>query len=183
MTHIITQLDYFRQPVKKKFQLYGSVPDHAAFEIVLKSGQKIALDLAGAEFGSPHCTVMPWNEYEEKYGTDVVRRSHFGKCTDGLRKQVHKQGTRPSLVTLYACAVNQTMALVVCETFKKDRPSVQSYAKQQEERFIELTGELHRCVRGVLSAVVDEVDRCAATIPKLLQGMDSWMSEQILGED
>lgn len=56
----------------------------AVYEIDLKSGQKIALDLTGAQyqFHIKHMTVRPWLEYWHLYGKDLEQRDEFSTARD-----------------------------------------------------------------------------------------------------
>jgi hypothetical protein len=59
-------------------QVYNDDEGNGVFEITLKSGEKIALDLTGAQYNAQHQTVMHWENYWTNYGEEILERNIFG---------------------------------------------------------------------------------------------------------
>jgi hypothetical protein len=57
---------------------YAELGETAIFEITLKSGQKVALDLAGRQYNLPHVTTLDWETYWDQYGGRLLQRTSFG---------------------------------------------------------------------------------------------------------
>ncbi|KAH7128357.1 hypothetical protein B0J11DRAFT_613585 [Dendryphion nanum] len=51
---------------------------HSVYVITLKSGTTIALDLAYAQFRGPRECVQPWNDYQAKYVSTIIKWNPLG---------------------------------------------------------------------------------------------------------
>ncbi|KAF2794431.1 hypothetical protein K505DRAFT_374641 [Melanomma pulvis-pyrius CBS 109.77] len=63
-SHIVTHKGASGVPnIGRTDQIYNDDDGRGVYEITLKTGEKIALDLSGQQYSLPHTTVMPWSDY------------------------------------------------------------------------------------------------------------------------
>jgi hypothetical protein len=66
----------------------NNCPVKGVYRITLKNGTTIALDLAGAQYGLPHETVMLWDDYLSRWVCDIKYRiplrSHYNKHVENM---------------------------------------------------------------------------------------------------
>ena len=83
----------------------GRKPEHSVLKLTLRSGEKYAVDLAGAQHGHFE-PVTPWDEFEEErilniVSTKVIFLSHFTAKLNSLTlntgKNIHRLTTSQRL--------------------------------------------------------------------------------------
>lgn len=65
-------LDENKQPIERTDQVYPDDERYGVFKILLKTGDLIALDLAGAQFNPNHRPVMRWDNYWHDFGDTIL---------------------------------------------------------------------------------------------------------------